>query len=214
MIHVEKVRKRFGSLEVLKGLSFRVEPGSWASLTGPSGSGKTTLLGILAGLESPDEGYVKINGVDLAALNEDARADFRARNMGFIFQSFRLIPHLTALENVEVPLEILGDGERGAARALLEKVGLGDRLHHKPSELSGGEQQRVAIARAFVTRPRLLFADEPTGNLDSKNGAAVLALIQDLQVNSASTVLVVTHDPEVAARGSLALKLRDGELLA
>lgn len=214
MIHVEKVRKRFGSLEVLKGLSFRVTPGSWASLTGPSGSGKTTLLGILAGLESPDEGSVKINGVDLATLDEDARADFRARNMGFIFQSFRLIPHLTALENVEVPLEIIGEGERGAARALLEKVGLGDRLHHKPSELSGGEQQRVAIARAFVTRPRLLFADEPTGNLDSKNGAAVLALIHDLQSSAGSTVLVVTHDAEVAAQGSLALKLRDGELLA
>lgn len=156
-----------------------------------------------------------MRGQNIAQLGEDARSDFRARHMGFIFQAFRLMPHLTALENVQVPLEILGQkNTQRAAQVILEKVGLQHRLGHFPSQLSGGEQQRVAIARAFVHRPALLFADEPTGNLDSKNGAVVLELLKELHAEAKSTLIVVTHDPEVAARAERQIHLKDGEIVA
>jgi putative ABC transport system ATP-binding protein len=168
-------------------------------------------LSLLAGLDSPTSGLVRVHDTDFSKLSEDARADFRARHLGFVFQAFRLVPYLTARENVEVPLEILGQADRSArATEVLERVGLADRLHHKPSELSGGEQQRVAIARAFVTRPRVLLADEPTGNLDSKNGERVLGLLRELQAETSCTVLLVTHDPQVAALGHVQIRLRDG----
>lgn len=215
VIHIKQLVKTFGNLAVIKNVSFEIPSGRWASLTGPSGSGKSTLLSIIAGLELPTSGRVEIDGVNLATLSEDDRARFRARTMGFVFQSFRLLPHLTAFENVRVPLELAGVVSGAEAdervRSVLARVGLGERGDHKPSALSGGEQQRVAVARAFVAKPRLLLADEPTGNLDSRNGAAVLDLIRDLQNEAGSTVLVVTHDPQVAALASVQLKLRDGE---
>lgn len=215
VIETIRLTKVLGNLEILKGISFSVPEKSWVSLTGPSGSGKTTLLGILAGLESPTQGSVLIDGQDLSRMSEDERAEFRASNMGFVFQSFRLIPHLSALENVCIPLELLKrpNADREAA-AMLERVGLADRMSHRPSELSGGEQQRVAVARAFVAKPRLLFADEPTGNLDSKNGDKILSLIQELHIENGATLVIVTHDPNIAARGNQRIQLRDGEIAA
>ncbi|MBS1982600.1 MAG: ABC transporter ATP-binding protein [Bdellovibrionales bacterium] len=213
MIEVSHLHKNFGSLAVLKDISFRIPTGSWAALTGPSGSGKTTLLGLLAGLDAPSSGSIQLENTNLSSLSEDSRAEFRARHMGFVFQSFRLIPHLTALENVRIPLELVhATNINERAQALLSRVGLADRLHHRPAELSGGEQQRVAVARAFVTKPRFLLADEPTGNLDSKNGARILELIHELQNENGSTVLVVTHDPAIAAQAKVQLRLKDGEL--
>lgn len=202
-------------MSVLKNLDFSIQSGEWVSITGPSGSGKTTLLSLLAGLDLPSSGSLLLDEQRLETLSEDQRADFRARNMGFVFQSFRLMPTLTALENVQVPLELLGQKDsESAARAMLERVGLSRRLSHYPSELSGGEQQRVAIARAFVARPKILFADEPTGNLDSKNGKQVLDLLREMQADFASTLVVVTHDPQVAALAQREFRLKDGELVA
>lgn len=219
VIRAEKLCKNFifknSPLTVLKNLDFSIQSGEWVSITGPSGSGKTTLLSLLAGLDLPSSGSLHLNEQRLETLSEDERADFRARNMGFVFQSFRLMPTLTALENVQVPLELLGQKDsETAARAMLERVGLSRRLSHYPAELSGGEQQRVAIARAFVARPKILFADEPTGNLDSKNGKQVLDLLRELQADFASTLVVVTHDPQVAALAQRELRLKDGELVA
>src|SRR6187455_409888 len=164
-------------LTVLKDISFTLEDGGFLAIVGPSGSGKTTLLGLLAGLDRPAAGRVWLDGSDLADMSEDARARLRAEKVGFVFQSFHLIPTLTARENVEVPLELRGEDPRGRGSELLERVGLGDRGHHYPAQLSGGEQQRVAVARAFVNRPKLLFADEPTGNLDAANGHNVVTLL-------------------------------------
>lgn len=201
-------------ITVLEDLSFEIEEGSWTSLTGSSGSGKSTLLSILSGLDLPTRGEVIVDDKDLSLLNEDQRADFRAQKMGFIFQNFRLLPHLTALENVTLPLEILGESHSvERARSELEAVGMAHRLNNLPSQLSGGEQQRVAIARAFVTQPKILFADEPTGNLDSKNGETVLGLMQKLHQISKSTLVVVTHDPVVAAHGQREIRLKDGRLV-
>ena len=183
------------------------------AITGPSGSGKSTLLGLLAGLDRPTSGRVLLDGHDLSALGEDERARLRSERVGFVFQSFHLIPTLTALENVQVPLELRGEDARGRAAELVERVGLKDRAHHYPAQLSGGEQQRVAVARAFVNRPKLLFADEPTGNLDAANGQNVVALLAELNREIGTTVVLVTHEPELAARADRVLRLRDGTIV-
>ena len=181
------------------------------AIVGPSGSGKTTLLGLLAGLDTPTRGQVLLDGAELTAMSEDQRARLRGAKVGFVFQSFQLIPTLTAIENVQVPLELRGDGGASRrARELLGRVGLGDRLDHFPSQLSGGEQQRVAIARAFVNAPRILFADEPTGNLDGATGAKIVALLEELNRESGSTVVLVTHDLVLAERTQRVIRLADG----
>ncbi|HEX2450941.1 MAG TPA: ABC transporter ATP-binding protein [Gemmatimonadales bacterium] len=200
-------------LTVLKDISFEVEPGGFLAIVGPSGSGKTTLLGLLAGLDRPSSGRIWLDGEDLDTLDEDARARFRRERVGFVFQSFQLIPTLTALENVQVPLELAGGDGAAAARDLLERVGLGGRGHHYPAQLSGGEQQRVALARAFSNRPRILFADEPTGNLDAKTGAVIIDLMGELNRQIDTTLVLVTHDPDLAARARRTIRLADGRLV-
>ena len=201
-------------LTVLRDITFELEAGRMLAITGPSGSGKSTLLGLLAGLDRPTSGRVLLDGQDLSALDEDQRARVRAERVGFVFQSFHLIPTLTALENVQVPLELRGEDPRERASELLRRVGLADRGHHYPAQLSGGEQQRVAVARAFVNRPKLLFADEPTGNLDAANGQIVVALLGELNQELGTTVVLVTHEPELAARAHRVLRLRDGAVVA
>ena len=203
-----------GRLAVLKQVSFSVPQGAFVAIVGPSGSGKTTLLGLLAGLDTPSAGAVSLDGVDITRMTEDQRALLRGQKVGFIFQSFQLIPTLTALENVQVPLELRGeDGAGDRARELLRRVGLGDRTGHFPAQLSGGEQQRVAIARAFSNQPRILFADEPTGNLDGATGERIVALLQELNRESGSTVVIVTHDIALAERTGRVIRLRDGEVV-
>ena len=202
-------------LTVLKDISFELERGGFLAVVGPSGSGKTTLLGLLAGLDRPTRGRVTLDGVDLGALDEDARARFRRKRVGFVFQSFQLIPTLTARENIQVPLELAGDDDSGArADELLARVGLADRSHHYPSQLSGGEQQRVAVARAFSTRPSVLFADEPTGNLDAANGAIVIETMTALNSEYGTTLVLVTHDPELAALARRTIRLADGVIVS
>jgi putative ABC transport system ATP-binding protein len=218
MLVAHKLTKEYRSgdhtLAVLKDVSFQISQGAFVSIIGPSGSGKTTLLGLLAGLDTPTRGQVFIDNVDITSDSEDQRARFRGEKIGFIFQSFQLIPTLTALENVGVPLELRGESNAPArARELLNRVGLGDRLDHFPTQLSGGEQQRVAIARAFVNAPRILFADEPTGNLDSDTGAKIVELIEELNRESGSTVIIVTHDPGLAARTGRIIRLSDGRIV-
>ncbi|NCN27995.1 ABC transporter ATP-binding protein [bacterium] len=219
MLEIKNLSKVFtqgdsGRLTVLDQLNFQVKPAQWLSVTGPSGSGKSTLLAIMAGLDIPTIGEVLFNNQALSGLNEDERADFRAKNFSFVFQSFRLMPTMTALENVQLPLELLNqEDSQERAKAILERVGLADRALHFPNELSGGEQQRVAVARAFVSRPKILFADEPTGNLDSKSGSKVLQLLKDLQSEEGSSLIVVTHDPQVAELGDATLKLKDGKIV-
>src|SRR3954464_1925133 len=199
------------ALAVLKDVSFEIAQGALVSIVGPSGSGKTTLLGLLAGLDTPSRGQVLYDTVDITTLDEDARAQLRGERVGFIFQSFQLIPTLTALENVQVPLELRGDSNAGMrARQLLDRVGLGDRLDHFPTQLSGGEQQRVAVARAFVNAPRILFADEPTGNLDHATGVRIVELLEQLNRDANTTVIIVTHDAELAARARRVIRLSDG----
>lgn len=202
-------------LTILEAVSFEVVAGESVAILGASGSGKTTLLGLLAGLDQPSEGSVIIDGVDLSALDEDGRAALRQRVVGFVFQSFHLLPALTAVENVMLPLELAGvrDARAQAAR-LLERVGLSARGHHYPRQLSGGEQQRVAIARAFVTRPRLLMADEPTGNLDAVTGTAVVDLMFELNREAGTTLLLVTHDESLARRCARRLRIAAGRLVA
>ena len=201
-------------LTVLDSVSFSVDPGASCAIVGPSGSGKTTLLGLCAGLDRPTRGTVTLDGTPLGPLGEDERAALRARAVGFVFQNFRLLPSLTAAENVALPLELRGDrGARAAAEALLGRVDLGDRAGHYPSQLSGGEQQRVALARAFVGRPRLLFADEPTGNLDAATGATVEALLFELNREAGTALVVVTHDPDLAARCGQVVSLRGGRVV-
>lgn len=200
-------------LEVLKGISFDVRAGETVSIIGPSGSGKTTLLGICAGLDRPTSGSVSVCGTDISGLGEDERAAIRNESVGFVFQNFQLIPTLTALENVMVPLELRGEkGARVRAEELLGKVGLGDRVSHYPVQLSGGEQQRVALARAFVNKPRILFADEPTGNLDSDTSAPIVDLLFDLNKTSGTTLVLVTHDLELAKTTDRLLKIDHGRL--
>ena len=201
-------------LTVLKDISFDITPGEFVAILGPSGSGKSTLLGLLAGLDRPRGGRVVLDGQDLSSLNEDARARLRREKIGFVFQSFHLVPTLTARENVQVPLELRGEDGRQRASDLLDRVGLGDRGHHYPTQLSGGEQQRVAVARAFSNRPRILFADEPTGNLDGATGTVVIDLMAELNRESGTTLMLVTHDPELASRARRVLRLADGRLVA
>jgi putative ABC transport system ATP-binding protein len=202
-------------LTVLKDITFQLRAGGFLAVVGPSGSGKTTLLGLLAGLDRPTRGRVVLDGTDLGALSEDARARLRRERVGFVFQSFQLIPTLTARENVQVPLELARANDAGErADALLERVGLAERSHHYPSQLSGGEQQRVAVARAFSTRPRVLFADEPTGNLDAANGATVVELMTALNAEFQTTLVLVTHDPDLAALAHRTIRLADGAVVA
>lgn len=200
-------------LKVLKDISFSVDAGQTISIIGPSGSGKTTLLGISAGLDLPSEGSVSIDGTSLESLNEDSRAALRNQKVGFVFQNFQLIPTLTALENVTAPLEIRGEpGAKLKATQLLEKVGLGERLTHFPIQLSGGEQQRVALARAFVNDPKLLFADEPTGNLDDETGTGIVDLLFNLNKEMGTTLVLVTHDHELAEKTDRILQIKSGVL--
>ncbi len=190
-----------GTLAIVQQVTFQVRAGESAAIVGASGAGKSTLLALLAGLDTPTSGTVLLDGVDLTALDEDGRARLRAERVGFVFQSFHLVPSLTALENVMLPLELAGRRDaRSGARDALERVGLGGRVGHYPRQLSGGEQQRVAIARAFVTRPAVLFADEPTGNLDTTTGGRIADLLFDLNANSQTTLVLVTHDRTLAAR--------------
>ncbi|MFI5230717.1 MAG: ABC transporter ATP-binding protein [Gemmatimonadales bacterium] len=202
-------------LAVLRDVSFSIPQGAFVAIVGPSGSGKTTLLGLLAGLDTPSRGTVVLDDADLAAMDEDARAKLRGAKVGFVFQSFQLISTLTALENVQVPLELRGDSGAGErARELLVRVGLGDRLDHFPTQLSGGEQQRVAIARAFANSPRILFADEPTGNLDSETGAHIVELLEALNRESKTTIILVTHDLTLASRAQRIIRLSDGRVVS
>lgn len=210
-----------GELAVLENVDLEVAPGEVVVVLGPSGSGKTTLLGLLAGLDLPSEGSVHLAGVELGALGEDDRASFRAEHVGFVFQSFQLIPTLTALENVRVPLELLPDQRapdvdetERRARMLLERVGLGERTGHFPSQLSGGEQQRVGLARAFAAEPRILFADEPTGNLDRVTGEQVADLLFTLNREAGTTLVIVSHDLALAERADRVVELEAGRLRA
>ncbi|TXE20357.1 ABC transporter ATP-binding protein [Psychroserpens burtonensis] len=201
-------------LTVLQNISFDVDRGQTFSIVGPSGSGKTTLLGLCAGLDEPSAGQIELCGQDLSTLNEDQRAQLRNKEVGFIFQNFQLLPTLTALENVSVPLELQGakDAEK-RSMVLLEKVGLADRSHHYPSQLSGGEQQRVALARAFANQPSILFADEPTGNLDEDTGEKVIKLLFDLNKEAGTTLIIISHDLELANRTQQILRLKGGQIL-
>lgn len=195
---------------LLDGINFTQTAGSALAITGSSGSGKSTLLGLLAGLDVPSRGTVRLAGVDLFALDEDGRARLRAEQLGFVFQSFQLLPHMTALENVMLPLELAGKPAREAARAMLDRVGLAHRLNHYPRTLSGGEQQRVSLARAFVVQPALLFADEPTGSLDAATGDKVIDLMFSLHDESGATLVLVTHDSALASRCAHQLVLAGG----
>ena len=200
-------------LVILKDISLKVMPGEAVAIVGASGSGKSTLLGLLAGLDTPTSGEVRLDGTDLFALDEDGRAALRSRLLGFVFQSFQLLPALNALENVMLPLELAGDARAAAlAREMLARVGLTGRLRHYPKTLSGGEQQRVALARAFVTRPKLLLADEPTGNLDAATGAGVIDLMFELNAQARTTLLLVTHDEAIAGRCARKIRLVAGRI--
>ena len=203
-----------GGLRILEGISFEINPGEAVAVVGASGSGKSTLLGLLAGLDLPTAGSICIDGTDITTLDEDARARLRGRSVGFVFQSFQLLPGLTALENVMLPLEIRGDRDAAVcAKDFLGRVGLEERLGHYPRQLSGGEQQRVAIARAFASQPRLLFADEPTGNLDAVTGNRVIELLFGLRAEQGATLVLVTHDERLAARCDRRLVLEAGRLV-
>ena len=218
-VQVSELEKTYPSgeseLTVLQGVEFSLERGQSLAIVGPSGSGKTTLLGLCAGLDVPTAGSIQLLGTQLEALSEDGRASFRGENVGFVFQNFQLIPTLTALENVAVPLELRGitaSDER--ARALLDKVGLAERLDHYPIQLSGGEQQRVALARAFINQPAILFADEPTGNLDGSNGSHIIDLLFELNAQQQTTLVLVTHDLGLAAMCDQQLSLKNGRIVA
>jgi putative ABC transport system ATP-binding protein len=217
IVRAEALTKRVTTpdheLTILKAATFEVRAGEAVAILGPSGSGKSTLLGLLAGLDSPTSGRAWIGGQDLFALTEDGRARLRGQMVGFVFQSFQLLPALTALENVMLPLELAGGtGARARASKVLEEVGLGERLGHYPRQLSGGEQQRVAVARAFVTQPRLLFADEPTGNLDSATGEHVIELLFEMNRDRGTTLVLVTHDAELAKRCDRRLHIAAGAI--
>jgi putative ABC transport system ATP-binding protein len=210
----KQVTSPAGMLTILDDVSLAVAAGETVAVVGASGAGKSTLLALLAGLDEPSAGSVWLEGIELSALDEDGRAAARAKHVGFVFQSFHLIPSLTALENVMLPLELAGRADaRATARAVLQQVGLGPRLGHYPKQLSGGEQQRVAIARAFVTRPAVLFADEPTGNLDTATGSRVIELLFDLNSANGTTLVLVTHDREIARRCSRVIELDAGRLV-
>ncbi len=217
MLKVERLTKTYkaagGPLTVLRDVTFELQPGASVAIVGPSGSGKTTLLGLCAGLDRPTSGNVILAGESIGAMNEDERALVRNRHIGFVFQNFQLVPTLTALENVTVPIELRGDSGRavtGRGRELLERVGLGERGDHYPVQLSGGEQQRVALARAFMNEPKILFCDEPTGNLDGDTATAMVKLILDLNHEKKTTLVLVTHDLELAKKCRRIIRLRSG----
>ena len=220
ILSVRGIQKRIDSgtheVEILRGIDFEAPRGQFLAIRGPSGSGKSTLLGLLAGLDAPTSGSIQIDGEEITDLNEDALALLRARKIGFVFQSYQLVPTLTAEENVLLPLELAGDGDAGLGRAreLLDRVGLVDRHDHYPVQLSGGEQQRVALARAFISRPPLILADEPTGNLDSANGGRILEMLEDLNRREGATLVLVTHDDDLAKRADRVITLRDGRIVA
>jgi putative ABC transport system ATP-binding protein len=204
-----------GELTILDGITFSIQRGDTVAVVGASGSGKSTLLALLAGLDTPSSGSVVLDGEAISSLDEDGRARVRGEKVGFVFQSFQLLPSLTALENVMLPLELRGDADaEGPARTMLQKVGLGERLGHYPKQLSGGEQQRVALARAFVTRPSLLFADEPTGNLDTNTGQSIIELLFAMNGEAGTTLVLVTHDDHLAERCHRVLRLDSGRLVA
>jgi putative ABC transport system ATP-binding protein len=217
-VHVENLTKRVkdatGELLILDSINFTLHAGETLAITGASGSGKSTLLGLLAGLDTPSEGTVKLNGVDIFALDEDGRAELRKRQLGFVFQSFQLLGHLNALENVMLPLELRAEPDaKDKAQAMLARVGLASRLKHYPKYLSGGEQQRVALARAFITEPPLLFADEPTGSLDAATGESVIRLMFEMNTERNSTLVLVTHDPSIAALCRHRISIAAGRLV-
>ncbi len=200
-------------ITILNGIQLEIKRSESVSIIGASGSGKSTLLGLLAGLDKPSEGSIIIDDINITELDEDSLANIRARKIGFIFQSFQLLPGMTALENVMLPLELLSENNaRQRALYLLDRVGLGERLHHYPKQLSGGEQQRVAIARAFTTQPELLFADEPTGNLDKTTGQSIISLLFELNMEQGTTLIIVTHDDNLASRCERCLLLDSGRL--
>ena len=219
ILQINKVSKTYlaagRTLNVLDNISFSVEAGSTMAIVGPSGSGKTTLLGLSAGLDRSSTGTIELNNIALDGLNEDERASVRNRYVGFIFQNFQLLPTLTALENVMVPLELRGEKNiRSRSKELMDKVGLGDRLHHYPAQLSGGEQQRVSLARAFANQPRILFADEPTGNLDAETSEKIVQLLFDLNREAGTTLIIVTHNAELAASTQRIIRLAGGHIVA
>lgn len=210
----KRVADATGELTILRDINFTVQAGATLAIVGASGSGKSTLLGLLAGLDTPTEGTVRLNGTDIFALDEDGRAGLRKSELGFVFQSFQLLPHLSALENVMLPLELRNDdGAREKAEAMLARVGLSSRLKHYPKYLSGGEQQRVALARAFVSEPPLLFADEPTGSLDAVTGESVIRLMFELNRERGSTLVLVTHDASIAALCKRTITITAGQLV-
>ena len=217
MLEARQLTKEYRSgdhtLAVLRNVNFLIPDGAFVAIVGPSGSGKTTLLGLLAGLDVPTAGSVQLDGEDLSRLSEDKRAQLRGAKVGFVFQSFQLIPTLTALENVQVPLELRGDdGAPERARELLRRVGLGDRVDHFPNQLSGGEQQRVAIARALVSEPAIVWADEPTGNLDSETATAILGLLREVH-EAGQTIVMVTHDIGIGRAGTRLVAVDDGRIV-
>lgn len=219
ILKVSQLTKTYQSgsraLTVLNNVSFSVERGEKLAIVGPSGSGKTTLLGLAAGLDAPTSGTVQLEGIDIGSLTEDERAAVRNESVGFVFQSFQLIPTLTALENVMVPAELSGQGKvHDRAASLLEQVGLGDRLDHYPTQLSGGEKQRVGIARAFINQPSILFADEPTGNLDTETGDTIEDLLFNLNRTAGTTLILVTHDLSLAQKTNRILRLRAGQIVS
>ena len=219
ILNIKNVSKTYKSggntLTVLDKISFSAEAGSTLSIVGPSGSGKTTLLGLCAGLDSASTGTVELHNISLNDLNEDKRAQVRNLYVGFVFQNFQLLPTLTAMENIMVPLELRGEKNiKNIALDLLDKVGLADRGHHYPAQLSGGEQQRISLARAFSNKPKILFADEPTGNLDAETSETLVKLLFDLNENAGTTLVLVTHDLDLAAKTSRIIKLKGGKLIS
>jgi putative ABC transport system ATP-binding protein len=219
ILNIRNLSKTYSSagreLTVLDNINLSVESGSTVAVVGPSGSGKTTLLGLSAGLDRSTTGTIELNKITLDKLSEDERAKIRNRYVGFIFQNFQLLPTLTALENVMVPLELLGEKNiKNRSNELLDKVGLGGRLHHYPAQLSGGEQQRVSLARAFSNNPKILFADEPTGNLDAETSEKVIKLLFDLNAEAGTTLIIVTHNTELAAGTRRIIRLRGGTIFA
>ncbi len=219
ILQVKELTREFKSgsrqLTVVNHINFEIEEGSVSAIVGPSGSGKTTLLGLCAGLDQPTSGEVILKGISLGNLSEDERAKVRNEHVGFVFQTFQLVPTLTAIENVMVPLELRGESTkdvRQRAKELLTEVGLGDRTHHYPTQLSGGEQQRVAIARAFINQPKILFADEPTGNLDTETGEHIEELIFDLNKSQKTTLVLVTHDLELAQKCDRIIRIKNGKV--
>lgn len=216
ILEIRGLRKTIHSgtheVEILRGIDFAIPRGQFVAIRGPSGSGKSTLLGLMAGLDTPTTGQIILDGSEISHLGEDEMALLRGRKIGFVFQSYQLVPTLTAEENVLLPLDLAGDGYAGAERAreLLDRVGLGDRCDHYPVQLSGGEQQRVALARAFIRQPPIVMADEPTGNLDGVNGRHVLDILLDLNRREQTTLVLVTHDAELASHANRLINLRDG----